>query len=235
VNDYYADTEYVNSYVFVDKLSDFLSSNDALVGGNGLDTVSYIQNFKVKEGQRTYTSINWGAMGWDLPLAVGACVGNGTKRTICLTGDGSLQWNVQELLTIKRYHLPIKIFVFNNRGYSSIRATQKTFFGGRFVGSDERSGVANPNFELLAAAYGLQYIKISNNSEIEHGLNAVLSTDGPFLCEINISPEQGITPKASAFVREDGTVESRPLEDMFPFLPREEIWANMHQFDDSIS
>jgi acetolactate synthase-1/2/3 large subunit len=95
--------------------------------------------------------------------------------------------------------------------------------------------VANPNFELLAAAYGLQYIKISNNSEIEHGLNAVLSTDGPFLCEINISPEQGITPKASAFVREDGTVESRPLEDMFPFLPREEIWANMHQFDDSIS
>ena len=146
----------MNSYVFVDKLSDLLSNNDALVAGNGLDTVSYIQVFKVKKGQRAYTSINWGAMGWDLPLAVGTCVGNGKKRTICITGDGSLQWNVQELLTIKKYNLPIKIFLFNNRGYWSIRATQKTFYNGRFVGSDESSGVSNPNFEFLAKAYGLE-------------------------------------------------------------------------------
>jgi acetolactate synthase-1/2/3 large subunit len=166
-------------------------------------------------------------------LAIGTCIGNGKTRTICLTGDGSFQWNIQELLTIKHYNLPIKIFVFNNQGYSSIRATQKTFYNGRFVGSDEGSGVSNPNFELLAAAYGLKYVHILNNSEIDQGITQVLATNGPVLCEVNISPEQGITPKASSFVREDGTIESRPLEDMFPFLPREEIWENMHLFDDN--
>jgi acetolactate synthase-1/2/3 large subunit len=233
VDEYYTDTKHVNSYVFVDKLSNFLSSNDTLVAGNGLDTVSYLQGYKVKEGQRTYTSINWGAMGWDLPLTIGTCIGNGKTRTICLTGDGSFQWNVQELLTIKHYNLPIKIFVFNNQGYSSIRATQKTFYNGRFVGSDEGSGVSNPNFELLAAAYGLKYVYILNNSELDQGITQALATNGPVLCEVNISPEQGITPKASSFVREDGTIESRPLEDMFPFLPREEIWENMHLFDEN--
>jgi acetolactate synthase-1/2/3 large subunit len=232
VDDYYLDTEHVNSYVFIDRLSDALSRSDILVAGNGLDTVSYIQVFKVKEGQRTLTSGNWGAMGWDLPLAIGMCIGNGKHRTICVTGDGSLQWNVQELLTIRHYNLPIKIFVFNNRGYSSIRATQKTFFKGRFVGSEQGSGVSNPDFEKLAAAYGLEYACITNNDEIEQGITKVLSTNSPALCEVNISPEQGITPKASAFIREDGTIESRPLEDMAPFLPREEIWENMHLFDE---
>jgi len=233
VDEYYTDKEYVNSYVFVDKLSDLLSSNDTLVAGNGLDTVSYLQVFKIKEGQRTYTSINWGAMGWDLPLAVGTCIGSGKRRTICITGDGSLQWNVQELLTIKNYNLPVKIFLFNNRGYSSIRATQKTFYNGRFVGSDAGSGVSNPNFEFLAKAYGLEYVNILNNDGIEQGIKETLLKDGPVLCVVNISPEQGITPKASSFVREDGTIESRPLEDMFPFLPREEIWENMHIFDEN--
>ena len=231
VDEYYTDKDFVNSYVFIDKLSDLLSNTDALVAGNGLDTVSYLQVFKVKEGQRTYTSINWGAMGWDLPLAVSTCIGNDKKRTICVTGDGSLQWNVQELLTIKNYNLPVKIFLFNNRGYSSIRATQKTFYNGRFVGSDESSGVSNPNFEYLAKAYGLEYVSIKNNDGIEQGIQETLTLNGPVLCEVNISPEQGITPKASSFVREDGTIESRPLEDMFPFLPREEIWENMHLFD----
>jgi len=232
VDDYFKDVEHVNSYIFVDRLSNFLTKADPLVAGNGLDTVSYLQGYKVKEGQRTYTSINWGAMGWDLPLAIGTCIGNNKGRTICITGDGSMQWNVQELLTIKHYKLPIKIFLFNNHGYSSIRATQKTFFNGVFVGSDESSGVSNPNYELLAAAYGLKYAIISDNNEIDRGIASVLSVDGPVLCEVNISPEQGITPKASSFVREDGTIESRPLEDMFPFLPRQEIWENMHQFDE---
>jgi acetolactate synthase I/II/III large subunit len=232
VDEYYLDKDHVNSYVFVDKLSNHLLNTDALVAGNGLDTVSYLQGYRVKEGQRTYTSINWGAMGWDLPLSIGTCIGNGKRRTICLTGDGSMQWNVQELLTIKHYNLPIKIFLFNNHGYSSIRATQKTFYNGRFVGSDESSGVSNPNYELLAGAYGLKYAQILNNDEIDQGISKVLSEDGPVLCEVNISSEQGITPKASSFVREDGTIESRPLEDMFPFLPREEVWENMHQFDE---
>ena len=232
VDEYYSDKEHVNSYVFMDKLSNHLNNTDSLVAGNGLDTVSYLQGFKVKEGQRTYTSINWGAMGWDLPLSIGTCIGKAKTRTICVTGDGSMQWNVQELLTIKHYNLPIKLFLFNNHGYSSIRATQKTFYNGHFVGSDKSSGVSNPNYEYLAAAYGIRYIRILNNDEIDQGITKVLSTEGPVFCEVNISPEQGITPKASSFVREDGSIESRPLEDMFPFLSREELWENMHQFDE---
>jgi acetolactate synthase I/II/III large subunit len=230
LEEFYQDTDHVNSYVFVDKLSDLLSQNDLVVAGNGIDEVSYWQAFKVKPGQRTMISGNWGPMGWDLPAAVGACIGS-RRRTICLSGDGSLQWNVQELLTIKHYHLPVKIFVFNNQGYTNIRLTQENFFG-RFVGADESTGVSNPDFSHLAAAYNLSYSQIRNNSEIEEGIKQVLQTEGPTLCELNIAIDQGITPKASAFRREDGTLESRPLEDMAPFLPREEIWEETHLFDE---
>ena len=132
---------------------------------------------------------------------------------------------------MKHNQLPIKIFIFNNKGYSNIRLTQANFFG-RTVGADEDSGVSNPDFSLLAAASGFSYVMIRNNDEITAGIQQVLATEGPALCELNISPEQGIIPKASAFRREDGTLESRPLEDMAPFLPRQEYWDNMHMFDD---
>jgi acetolactate synthase-1/2/3 large subunit len=230
LEEFYKDKEHVNSYVFVDKLSDILSSEDVVVAGNGIDEVSYWQAFKIKPGQRTMISGNWGPMGWDLPAAVGACIGSG-RRTICLSGDGSSQWNVQELLTIKHYHLPVKIFIFNNQGYTNIRLTQANFFG-RLVGADKASGVSNPDFAHLAAAYGLSYSQIRTNDEVEDGIRSVLQTEGPTLCELNIAVEQGITPKASAFRREDGTLESRPLEDMAPFLSREEVWENMHLFDE---
>ena len=230
LDEFFNDKEHVNSYVFVDKLSDLLTADDIVIAGNGIDEVSYWQAFKVKQNQRTMISGNWGPMGWDLPAAVGACIGGG-RRTICLSGDGSSQWNVQELLTIKHYRLPVKIFIFNNQGYTNIRMTQANFFG-RFVGADPSSGVSNPDFAHLAAAYGLAYSQIRTNDEIEAGIQAVLRTDGPTLCELNIAIEQGITPKASAFRREDGTLESRPLEDMAPFLPREEVWRNMHLFDE---
>lgn len=231
VDEYYQDTRHVNSYAFMDVLSDMAAATDVFIAGNGLDTVSYYQAFRIQRGQRAMTS-GWGSMGWDLPLAIGACIASGRARTICVTGDGSIQWNIQELLTIRHYNLPIKIFVFNNRGYSSIRATQNNFFDGRYVGADATSGVSNPNFAALAAAYGLRYQCISANSELQNGIAATLQTERPVLCEVNISPEQGVSPKASAFRREDGTLESRPLEDMAPFLPREEVWRNMHLFDD---
>jgi acetolactate synthase-1/2/3 large subunit len=214
----------------MDSLSDILLPGDVVVVGNGLDAASYWQAFKVKAGQRTLINGNWGSMGWDLPAAIGACIGT-KRRTICVTGDGSLQWNVQELLTIRHHDLPVRVFVFNNRGYSNIRATQAAFFG-RFVGADAASGVGNPDFRHLAEAYGFSYAAIRNNAEIARGIASVLASAAPVLCEVNVSPEQGITPKASAFRREDGTIESRPLEDMAPFLPRQEVWDNMHLFDD---
>lgn len=232
LDEYFADRHHVNSYVFMDRLSDLLSCNDVLVAGNGLDTVSYIQVFRTKRNQRTMTSANWGAMGWDLPLAVGACIGSGRRRTICVTGDGSIQLNIQELMTISHYDLPIKVFVFNNAGFGSIRATQRNLFADRLVASDPATGVDDPDFEKAAAAFGLPYDHIADNEDVADGIRRVLALDGPALCEVNISPDQEITPKASAFRREDGTLESRPLEDMSPFLPREEVWENMHLFDD---
>jgi acetolactate synthase-1/2/3 large subunit len=226
-----AETDHVNSYQFLDKLADLTTPSDVLVTGNGLDAASFFQVYRVKRGQRAFDS-GWGSMGWDLPMAVGACVGAGRARTICVAGDGSIQWNIQELLTLKRYRLPVKIFVFNNHGYQSIRATQTNFFEGRLVGADYGSGVDNPDFEKLAAAYHLGYGRIDSHAEMERGICSALSTDGPTLYEVKISPAQGISPKASAFRRPDGTFESRPLEDMAPFLPREEVWENMHLFDD---
>ncbi|WP_180540122.1 thiamine pyrophosphate-binding protein [Nevskia soli] len=221
----------VNSYVFMDRLSDLLLPTDTVVTGAGLDAVSCYQAFRVKRGQRVLIS-GWGSMGWDLPMAVGACFGSGKRRVVCVTGDGSMQWNLQEMLTIARNALPVKLFVFNNSGYSSIRATQNAFFNGRFVGSDFGSGLANPDFEALARAYGFAYHAIGDHEELKGGLSEVLSTDGSGLCEVRIAPEQAIEPKATAFRRADGSFESRPLEDMAPFLSREEIYENMHLFDE---
>jgi len=231
MDEYFYYKEHVNANVFHDRLAAQLSSDDALVTGNALDTTSYFQSFQVKHGQRTMNS-GWGAMGWCLPMAIGACIGRGLRRTICVTGDGSFQFNSQELLTIQHYNLPIKIFVFNNRGYSNIRGTQEGFFQGRYVAVDPESGVATPDFCKLAETYRFRYCRIKNHDDIEGGIQCVLGKEGPSLCEVNISSKQRILPKASAFRRPDGTFESRPLEDMAPFLPREEVWENMHQFDD---
>lgn len=235
LDEYVQDREFVNMYVFMDRLADALAADDVIVTGNGFDVVSCYQAFKVKEGQRVIVSGNWGSMGWDLPLAVGGCIARGGKRTIVTCGDGSIQWNIQELLTVQHYHLPVKIFVFNNRGYNSIRATQQSLFGGRLVGADPGSGVASLNFTKLADLYGFNYTRIANNAEIARGVQVTLAGTNAAICDVNISPNQMITPKASAFRRPNGTIESRPLEDMSPFLSREEIRWNMHLFDDGVT
>ena len=198
----------------------------------GLDVVSFAQVFKVKKNQRAYANKNFGQMGWCLPAAIGASVAKNNKRVILITGDGSIQFSIHELGTISHYKLPIKIFVFNNQGYKSIRDTQNSLFEGRLVGADSKSGVSNPNFKLLAKAYNLKYGYINNNSEINSKIREVLKTKGPTLYEVNIAFNQLRIPKSSTFKRPDGTLESRPLEDMFPFLPRKEIQENMNIFDD---
>jgi acetolactate synthase I/II/III large subunit len=231
IPDFYKDKEHVNTYVFMDKLSNLLIGDDVLLTGDGMDCVSYFQAFRVKLGQRTMNNGNWGSMGWDLPASVGACIGSGKKRTICITGDGSIQLNIQELLTISFNHLPVKIFIFNNKGYSSIRATQRSLFDGRFVGADKTSGIGTQNFEKFAESFNIEYGYIKTNEEIDFVVRKILQSDGPSICEINVSSDQEIIPKASAFRKEDGTLESRPLEDMYPFLPRDEVNFNMTQFD----
>jgi len=229
--EYFKDKKHVNSYVFFDVLSDLLTNKDVLVTGISLDACSMYQAFKVKKGQRAFVNKNLGQMGWCLPASIGACVGNDYKRTILVTGDGSIQFNIHELETIKYYKLPIKIFIFNNDGYESIRSTQDNYFSGNYVGSNKDSGVTNPDFKLLARAHGFKYENIKNNDQLIDKIKKTLRTKGPILCEVNIAYDQKRRPRVSSFRRPDGTLESRPLENMFPFLPKEEIYNNMHMFD----
>lgn len=229
--DLYEDKRHVNSYVFTSELSDLLGPEAVVVTGNALDAWSVYQTFKVKRGQRILVNVNYGSMGWDLPAAVGACVAQGNGRTILITGDGSFQFNVQEMLTIGRNRLDVKIFVLNNRGYASIRGTQTAFFEGHFVGADEGSGLGNPDFAKIAAAYGLGYGRIETNDRIRGAAAEFLARPGAALCEVNVAYSQDRRPRASSFRRADGMLESRPLEDMFPFLPEEEVRENMHICD----
>lgn len=222
----------INSYVFAEELSKHLLEGEIVVNGISLDVASIYQSFRVKPRQRVLVNANYGAMGWDLPAAVGACVAAEGRRVVLVTGDGSIHFNIHELQTVRQNNLNLRIFVLSNEGYESIRATQKNWFEGRLVGSDAASGIGSPDFEKLAAAYRIDYRRLATPAEVEPGIREVLEHDGPILCEVMISPEQERTPKLSSFRREDGTMESRPLEDMYPFLPREEIHRNMHLFDD---
>lgn len=233
VPSFFKEKKYVNTYVFFDQLSDLLTAKDAILTGNSLDAVCLYQAFKVKKGQRAFTNANLGSMGWGLPASIGACLARNKKRTILVTGDGSIQFNIQELATIAYYQLPIKIFVVNNEGYESIRTTQESHFSGNYVGSDKNSGVNNPKFKALAFANSLPYVKINNNSEIHKKIIDVLNIDGPVLCELHVDPQQHREPKAASFKKPDGSMESRPLEDMSPFLPREEMQENMNFFNNT--
>jgi len=228
----YLNAEFINSYALVDELSKLMSEGEIIVGGNSLDAASIYQSFRVKERQRVLINANYGAMGWDLPAAIGAAVAANGARVVLLTGDGSIQFNVQELETVRCNNLNLRIFVLNNDGYESIRTTQTNYFEGRFVGSDFKSGIGNPDFEKLAQAYGLGFLRLNDPRDLGAGVRRALDHDGALLCEVMISPTQPRTPRASSFRREDGTMESRPIEDLFPFLPREEISENMHMFDD---
>ena len=228
----YINPNFVNSYALAEELSRQMGPGEIVVGGISLDVCSLYQSFSVKEGQRVLVNANYGAMGWDLPAAVGAAVAADGARVVLVTGDGSIQFNIQELETVRSNNLNLRIFVLNNAGYESIRTTQTNWFEGRFVGSDFASGIGNPDFAKLADAYGLGYARLANPAALAETVREVLSHDGSMICEVMVSPDQPRTPRASSYKREDGTMESRPIEDLFPFLPREEIHANMHMFDD---
>ena len=146
---------------------------------------------------------------------------------ICLTGDGSLQMNIQELQTMKNCNLPVKLFVYNNAGYLSIKLTQRSFFNGNFVGSEASSGVVLPDLEKIAAAYGLPFKRFSTNSEASAGLHEVLAMQGPVIIEVMTDPFEVLSPKAASKQQPDGRIVSAPLEDLFPFLPRTEFLENM--------
>ena len=219
--------KYVNSYYFVSKLSDFLSKEDHIITSNGTSNVSTLFSIKLKNGQRLFTNTALASMGYGLPAALGACVANDRKQVICMENDGSLQMNIQELQTIVHNKLPMKIFVFNNDGYLSIKNTQGSFFPDNITAADPSSGVSCPDLEKISYAYGIPFKRISKVDEIETKLTEVFETEGAYICEIMMDPWQQLLPKTSSKKCDDGRMISKPIEDMFPFLPREEFLENM--------
>ena len=217
----------IEPYYFIKHLIKSFAEEEVVVGGNGTAFLVPFQVGEVKAGQRYIWNSGNASMGYDLPAAIGACFANKQKQVICLAGDGSIMMNLQELQTIKHYNLPIKVFVLNNDGYISIQQTQKNFFEGRMTACTQTSGVSIPDFINVGQAFGLRTIKIESLDNMEKQIREVLDMDGPVLCEVMLSPNYIFAPKLSAKKLEDGTMVSPSLEDMFPFLDREELEGNI--------
>ena len=225
--EYRKESGFVNSYHFIDVLSDLLGPEDTLVLANGTANTCTFQAVRLKKGQRLFTNSGCASMGYDLPAAIGACLARSRGRTICLAGDGSIQMNLQELQTVVHHRLPIKIFVLSNDGYLSIRGTQESFFGGRYVASNRQSGVSTPDVVKIANAYGIPSFRLSRHEGMETVIQEVLETEGPALCDIAMDPNQALYPKVASERLPDGRMVSKPLEDMYPFLERAELLENM--------
>ena len=214
-----------NPYALVGALSSRLPAGHTTVVGNGTACVVGSQSYVIKKDQRFLVNSAVASMGYDLPAAIGACVALGRRELVCLTGDGSIQMNLQELQTIVQNRLPIKILVINNGGYHSIRQTQNNLFGDRKkVGVGPESGdLSFPSLERLAWAYGYPYTACRRNAEIEKTLDTTFETAGACVAEFFVDPEQVFEPKSATRRLPDGTLFSPPLEDLAPFLDRDEL------------
>lgn len=219
----------VNVYAFIDYLSHMLPENAVTVVSNGSCSVVGSQTYYIKDNDRFLINCGISSMGYGLPAAVGACIANNKQMIVCLEGDGSLMMNLQELQTVVTNKLPIKLFVINNEGYHQIRQTQNNIFHNGLVGvGPESHDLGFPNYEKLANAFGLHYIAVTDNASQKKQIKEVLDTNGAVLCEVLVSTEQKFEPKSATKKLEDGSLFSPPLEDLAPFLPREELKRNMY-------
>jgi len=214
----------VNTYVLIDALSDAMKAEDVLVpGSSGTCSEMTMQSFRVKLGQRVLNTEGLGSMGFAVPAALGACLASAGRRTISIEGDGSFAMNAQELEVIRRLGLPVKIFVLNNDGYVSIKSTQRNYFGGHLVGSDPSSGLTLPETSMIAAAYGIAFARLDSPAGIGDSVAAILDAPGPTICEVMVSPQTQTQPRLSSAAGPDGRMVSKPLEDLWPFLDRDEF------------
>ena len=223
---YYEKISPVNPYAFISELFDELNEDETIVTGNGSACVITFQVAKIKKGQRLFTNSGCAAMGYGFPAALGACVGLEGKRVICIDGDGSFQMNIQELQTAVYSNLNIKIVYLNNNGYHSIRQTQNNLFNTQLVGVCDGNGLSFPDISKIAWAYGIPYIKIDNINESKKLIRNMLDSKGPVICEVIIDPSQNFEPKLSSKVLPDGKIVSPSIDDMYPFLDREEYLKN---------
>lgn len=221
----------INPYAFIDILYDHLEKNEIIISGNGTPCIVGFQAAKIKEGQRLFHNSGSASMGYDLPASIGAWHSQSARdrrsRLICITGDGSIMMNLQELQTIIDQHIPLKVFLLNNMGYHSIRQTQGNYFSDNIVGCGAESGLSFPNFSKISAAFDYRYEKIEYLNDAAKILPKVLSGSDAVICEVMIDLDQQFAPKLASRKLADGTMVSASLEDMSPFLSPEELQENM--------
>jgi acetolactate synthase-1/2/3 large subunit len=224
INDDYKDDKYVNSYSFVNKLTQQLSDDEIIVTDMGTGLLSGHQAGHLKENQTMFTSQGLGEMGVGLPYAIGAAFAEPNKQITCLNCDGGIMMNLQELQTIVQHNLPVKIFIFNNDGYLMIKHTQKLFFNGRYNSVDSNTGIQLPEFERIAYGFKIPYIRIDKIEDLD-GID--LNYNSPVIIEVFMDPEQNFIPKVKGVILEDESIFAPPLEEMSPLLPFETIQKEM--------
>jgi acetolactate synthase I/II/III large subunit len=196
-------------------------------GSSGSGIEIFLLACPTRTGQRIYHTAGLGSMGYAIPSSIAACLAAGRRQTVCVDGDGGFQFNIQELETIARLNLPIKFFVLNNDGYASIRASQTNYFGQANIGCDARTGLTVPDISKVAASYRLQTAIIADQSNLRRDVRRVLDMEGPVVCDVRVIPDEIRAPRLSSTQRADGSFVSKPLEDLWPFLNRDEFLANM--------
>jgi acetolactate synthase-1/2/3 large subunit len=222
------ENEFVNDYYLIDLLSELMRPDDLLVpGSSGACSERTMQAFKVKKGQRIFNSQGLGSMGFGLPAALGGCIAAGRRRTVLIEGDGGFSMNLQELETVRRLDLPLKIFILNNRGYGSIRTTQKNYFAGRLFASCEAGGLTLPDWERIAHGFSLPFQRLAEQRDLKSRLAAILDRPGPVCIEVMVSPDQPTMPRVTSRPTPDGGMETAPMEDLYPLLEREELAENI--------
>jgi acetolactate synthase-1/2/3 large subunit len=214
----------VHNYVLIETIGRLLGPGDVLVpGSSGACSEVTSQALPVSKGMRFINTHGLGAMGFGVPAAMGACLAADRQRTICIDGDGGFPMNAQELAVISALKLPIKFFVLNNSGYGSIKATQTNYFKRRYVACDAASGLHLPNLESLAAGASMAFARISSQGDLRESVAIVLARPGPVICEVIMAPDQLTQPKVASKQQADGQMSTMPMEDMWPFLERDEL------------
>jgi acetolactate synthase-1/2/3 large subunit len=208
----------INSFHFIDSLSKSLKGNETIVTDMGTSFTCTMQGFKIKNynGQRLFTSSGLAAMGFGLPGAIGGYFAEKKSNIICITGDGGLMFNIQELQTVSHYKIPMKIFILENQGYLTMKIMQKKNFK-RLVGSTKGSGISFPNFKKIAKTFNLKYFKLQKNS-IENQIKKIINLSTAALIEVNMPPEQPLIPRTQNKLLADGTFYTPRLDDLYPHL-----------------
>ncbi len=218
----------VSIYYLAEVIGRETEAGDRLVSGSsGSGIEIFLLACPTRTGQRIYHTAGLGSMGFGLPASIAVCLAGGIHRTVCVDGDGGFQFNIQELETVARMNLPIKFFILNNDGYASIRASQTNYFGQASIGCDAQTGLTVPDLSKIAGAYGIGTAVIEDQRNLRRDVRRVLDMPGPVVCDVRVIPDEVRAPRLSSFQKPDGSFVSRPLEDLWPFLPREEFLANM--------